>query len=77
MAEEMSRLFSASSKESEIDALLDALIAKIMTGRASDRDMAEYQELLASRTRLMKPKGSSRYSSSRAIYGSGSRRRYA
>ena len=76
MTDEMNRFFSASSKESEIDALLDALIAKIMTGRASARDLAEYQELLASRTRLMKPKASFRYSSSR-IAGSGTRRRYA
>jgi len=40
-------------------------------------DLAEYQELLASRTRLMKPKGSTRYSVYRSGAASGMRRRYA
>ena len=77
MTQEMDKLFSASSKESEIDALLDELIAKIMTGRANARDLAEYQELLASRTRLMKPNGSTRYSVYRSGPTFGVRRRYA
>lgn len=73
----MDNFYSTSSKESEIDARLDALIAKISTGRATGREKAEFEELLASRTRLMRPRASVRYSSSRLISSSGMRRRFA
>lgn len=53
------------SRESEIDALIDDLIAKIMAGDSTPKDMIEYQELLAARTRRMRPPAShSRWPSS-------------
>ena len=69
--------YSASSKESEIDALLDELIAKIMDGSASAKDLCEYQEQLASRTRLMRPHPYRSTSARRAATGIGMRRKYA
>lgn len=45
------------SRESELDALIDAMIAKVMAGEATDKDRIEYQELLAARTRRMRPPG--------------------
>ena len=59
---DMNDLHSATSRESEIDALLDTLIAKIMAGTANDRDRNEFEELVASRTRLMRPRVSVRMS---------------
>lgn len=47
--------YSTRSRESEIDALIDALIAKVMAGDATSKDLIEYQELLAARTRRMRP----------------------
>jgi hypothetical protein len=52
----MDELYSAASKESEIDTLLDLLIAKIMSGAANHQERVEFDELVASRTRLMRPR---------------------
>jgi hypothetical protein len=41
--------------ESEIERRLDELIALMAENRAEPPDAAEYQELLASRARLMRP----------------------
>lgn len=43
------------SPESEMDRLLDELMAKIVAQKASNDDLSRYQEILASRTRLMRP----------------------
>ena len=43
------------SRESEIDAKIDVLIAKVMAGDATEGDLIDYQELLAARTRRMRP----------------------
>ena len=59
--------YSASTRESEIDQLLDDLIAKILTGSVNDRERIEYDELVASRTRMMRT-GSGRYLSIRRRY---------
>lgn len=69
---DMNELRSATSRESEIDALIDELIAKIMAGTANERDRNEFEELVASRTRLMRPKFSVRMSGTWT-----ERRRYA
>lgn len=53
---EMNDIYFASSRESEIDARLEALIAKIMAGTADDRERIDYQELLASRVRMSRPR---------------------
>ena len=45
-----------SSRESEIDRQLDELSAKIVRREADRGDLVKYQELLAARTRLMRPK---------------------
>lgn len=68
---DMNDLYSASSRESEIDALIDQLIAKIMAGTADRHELIEYEELVASRTRLMRPKPS-RFSAAHTL-----RRKYA
>ena len=67
----MNELYSAASRESEIDALVDQLIAKILSGDASQRDLIEYDELVASRTRLM------RQGTSRSTTFQAPRRKYA
>jgi hypothetical protein len=45
-----------SSRESEIDRKLDQLSAKIVRREATDKDKIAYQELLAARMRLMRPR---------------------
>ncbi len=45
---------SSSSRESEIDTLVDDLIAKILSGSANERDRIEFDELVSSRARLMR-----------------------
>jgi hypothetical protein len=45
-----------SSRESEIDLKLDELSGKIVRREASDADKVAYQELLAARMRLMRPR---------------------
>lgn len=73
---EMDNLYTATSKESEIDTKLDALIAKIMSETATPKELIEYQELLATRVRLMRPRAH-RSSSYRFSLSSAARRRYA
>ena len=68
---DMAELERTSSKESELDRLLEELIAKIVARVATAEDMAHYQELLASRTRMMRPP------SLRSRSGEHLRRRYA
>jgi hypothetical protein len=45
-----------SSRESEIDLKLDELSGRIVRREASDADRVAYQELLAARMRLMRPR---------------------
>lgn len=47
--------YSTHSRESEIDGLIDDIIAKVMAGKATERDLIDYQELVAARTRRMRP----------------------
>jgi hypothetical protein len=42
-------------RESEIERRLDEIVALMVAGLAEPQDVAEYQELLASRARLMRP----------------------
>lgn len=64
----MNELYSASSRESEIDALVDELIAKIMSGAADPRDRIEFEELVASRARLMRSRSGRSSVNSRRKY---------
>jgi hypothetical protein len=72
----MDNSYTSSSRESEIDAKLDALIAKIMNKTATAKELIEYQELLATRVRLMRPP-THRTSGYRFVVGSAMRRKYA
>lgn len=47
--------YSTRSRESEIDALIATFIAKVMAGEATKKDLIDYQELVAARTRRMRP----------------------
>lgn len=47
--------YSTRSRESEIDALIEAFIAKVMADQATAKDLIEYQELVAARARRMRP----------------------
>lgn len=46
---------TALPRESEIEGRLDELVGLMAAGTATPADYAEYQELLASRARLMRP----------------------
>lgn len=48
-------LDSMSSPEAEIDRILEDLIAKMVAGTATPQEMVKYQELAASRAKLMTP----------------------
>lgn len=56
MANDMNFTF-VHSRESEIDKVLEDLIGKLIAGELTPKEEAEFEELLAQRSRLMRPMG--------------------